>query len=103
MAINRVYETGKIMGEIKKKMHEDGYTIVNFRISVPYGFGANKRMDFFECNAYRQTADYIASNAKDGTMVTIEGHLRQRRWLEGEVQRSTVVIDVDDVVLGKIE
>jgi single-strand DNA-binding protein len=99
MSINKYFATGKIVSDVVLRKTNGDIPVVNFRIVVLEGFGNKKKANYFDCCAWKETAEYIANNAPKGALISIEGHLNQRVWQVDGKNRSQVEIEIDDVVI----
>lgn len=59
-------------------------------------------VDFIDCTAWRQTAEFVSKNFSKGSMVVVKGRLQIRRWTSNEGQnRSAPEIMVDNVYFAE--
>lgn len=63
--------------------------------------GGEKKTDFIDCFAFRNTANFICNNFWKGSAATVEGRLQIREWENREgVSQRTAEIRVDNIYFG---
>lgn len=80
--LNRVTMQGRLTADPVLKSAND-ITLCHFGIACdrdrPDASG-NRQTDFFECTAWRQTAEHVAKYYHKGDMILICGRLQSRSW-----------------------
>lgn len=63
----------------------------NFTIAVDRDYKKNgeKITDFFECSAWRQTADFVGRYCGKGREVTVRGSMESRKWTDKDGNKRT--------------
>tara|TARA_R100000664_G_C2683856_1_gene90714 strand:+ start:176 stop:562 length:387 start_codon:yes stop_codon:yes gene_type:complete len=91
-ANNNVILMGRLTADPEVKETKDGTKVASFSIAVQ----RNKEVtDFFDCSAWRHTAEFIGEWFGKGKMILVVGELRQDRWQTGEgANRSKVKVEV---------
>ena len=99
--INYVALMGRICKEVELKQTQSGIPYCKFSIAVDQKF-KNKETnkydcDFIEVQAWRGTAEFIARYmASKGTMIAIEGSLRQNNYTDSNgTKHYSYVVQVD--------
>lgn len=80
---NRVILMGRIVNDIELKTTPQGLTVCSFRLAVdrPYQkTGEEKKTDFFNVVAWRQTAEFVKNYFGKGRTILIEGELQTRQY-----------------------
>ena len=91
-ANNNVILMGRITADPELKQTQAGINVVNFSVAVQRGKDAT---DFFDCVAWRGTADFIDQWFHKGKMILLAGELRQEKWQTAEgANRSKVSVEV---------
>jgi single-strand DNA-binding protein len=72
-----------------KKVGND--SCANFTVAVERDYRKNgeKITDFFECTAWRQTADFVGRYCGKGREVTVRGSMESRKWTDKEGNKRT--------------
>ena len=98
--INFIVVSGRLTAEPVLKYTQSGTAVANVSIAVTDGYGDNEKTFFFDLEAWKHNAEYLANYAKKGMPVTVAGKLTQQSW-QGEdgKNRHKNVIRVNDVVL----
>jgi single-strand DNA-binding protein len=101
--MNRVILSGHLTRDPETKFGTSGIQISNFAIAC----NRNKEQaDFFDCTAFKNTAEFIEKYFQKGSPILVEGRLQQDRWKtpDGE-NRSRVKVIVNSVFFmgGKSE
>ncbi len=100
--LNHIVIMGRLTRDPELRRTGSGLAVTSFSVAVDRDFGRNengeKKTDFFDCVAWRNTAEYAAKYLTKGRMVVVSGRLEFRDWndREGNKRRNAEVI-VDNV------
>jgi len=80
--LNQISIMGRIGKEIEVKTTQSGVSVCNFTVAVDrdYKNGDEKITDWFDCVAWRGTADFLQKYAGKGRMVVVHGSMQSRKW-----------------------
>ena len=99
MDYNKVIINGRITKDPEARATSNGTSIVRFTLAAEDYSG---KADFFDCKAWRETAEFICRYFKKGDGMLIEGHLEkstyEARTKSGEAYEKTTVEIVADRV-----
>lgn len=98
MSINHVSLTGRLTRDPEPRNTAGNVLMVTFNIAVDDGFGEKRKSYFFNCVAWRTTAEYIVRNAHKGDLVAISGKLQERTWEKDGQKKFRTEIAIDDIV-----
>jgi len=90
---NKVIVMGRITKDIELKTTPQGVTVTSFTVAVdrPYtAKGQEKQTDFFNCVAWRSTAEFIAHYFGKGRMIHFDGELQNRSYTDKNGDKKTV-------------
>ena len=99
LTYNKVFLAGRLTREPELKQTNSGLTVctVNLAVDRKMKQDGNKITDFFNCTAWRQQAEFLASHFHKGSAIFIEGNLQTRSWeKDGEKRYSTDIV-IDDI------
>ena len=94
---NKVILMGRITKDLEIKTTPAGVNVLSFSIAVDRSYqakGEERKTDFINCIAWRQTADFISRFFSKGSMILIEGELQNRSFKDknGNDRQVTEVI-----------
>lgn len=95
MAINKVILTGRLTAEPELRQTPNGVFVCPF--SIAQNKGKDTPPDFFDCVAWRQTAEFINNYFHKGDGVEIVGYLGSRTYEKNGVKRKVVEVVCDSV------
>lgn len=105
--INSVIICGNLCKDPEIKVTESGKKWATFSIAVNNGKRNGQELppDYFNCQVWEKTAEFVESYAKKGMKATINGHLKTRVYENQYGKQYSVYILVQDVELmsGKRE
>ena len=81
--INRVILVGRLTRDVEVRKTTSGLSVATFTVACNRRQSANsqdRQADFISCVAWRQTADFLASYAKKGNLVGVEGRIQTRNY-----------------------
>ena len=95
--LNKVILMGRFTRDPELRSTPQGVSTCAFSIAVDRNFvrqGEERKADFINCVAWRQTAEFISKYFKKGNMVAIEGSIQTRSWddQDGKKRYATEVI-----------
>lgn len=98
---NSINITGRLVRDIELRQTHSGIIVGSFAVACRRnwkGSDGEYGTDFFQCTAWRHSAEYIAKYAKQGDLLIITGRLQQEHWCNDQGdKRSRVVVVVEDV------
>lgn len=103
--MNKTILTGRLTADPELKMTPNGISVVSFTIAVdrPVAKGEEKQADFFDCVAWRQTAEFLSKWFCKGKPIAIDGHLQTRTYTNKDnrkIKVTEIVADNVEFVLG---
>lgn len=97
--LNKVFENGRLTRDPELRGTTNGTSVVRFSIAVTRYDG---KTDFFDCKAWRGTAEFLCRNFRKGDGILIEGHLEKSTYTahtkSGEAYEKTDVEIVAETV-----
>lgn len=81
--MNKIILVGRLTRDPELRSMGNGSNVANFSIAVNRNFKnkeGNYDADFFNCVAYRGTADFISKFFKKGNLICIEGRVQNRSY-----------------------
>ena len=79
--------------------------VTSFTVAVDRDFknkDGNKDTDFFNCVAWKNTAEFVSKYFHKGSMAVVSGRLQTRSWTDKDGnKRSTTEIVADNVYFGE--
>lgn len=105
MALNRVILFGRIVRDPEYRQTTSGTAVCRFTVACDRQF-ANKQTgereaDFIECQAWRNTADFVSRYFQKGSAITVEGSLRNNNYEDKNgVKHYSYVVMADNVGFG---
>jgi single-strand DNA-binding protein len=104
--LNKVILAGRLTSDVELKQTPSGVSVCSFTLAINRKFSANRQQqtDFIQCQAWRQTAEFIARYFKKGSALCISGSIQTRSWTDNNNQKryaTEVVADEAMFVDGK--
>ena len=90
--MNKVIMMGRMVADAELKTTPSGVSACNFRIAVDRNFqkkGEERKSDFFNCAAWRGTAEFISKWFPKGRLILIEGELQTRQYTDKNGNQAT--------------
>lgn len=82
---NKVIMMGRIVNDLELKTTPQGISVCSFRIAVDRRYaaqGEERKSDFFNVVAWRQSAEFLARYFGKGRMILVEGELTTRQYTD---------------------
>lgn len=105
MSLNHITIMGRMTRDPELRRTGTGVAVTSFTLAVDRDYnpkdGAEKEVDFIDCNAWRGTGEFVERNFHKGSMAVVSGRLQIRNWTdkEGNKRRSAEVV-ADSVYFG---
>ncbi|MBQ8836433.1 MAG: single-stranded DNA-binding protein [Clostridia bacterium] len=97
--INKVVLGGHLTADVELKQTPSGVSVCQFSIAVNRRFSRDgeRQTDFITCQAWRQTAEFIARYFRKGSALCVCGSIQTRSWTDsGGQKRYATEIVVDE-------
>lgn len=99
--INKVILGGRLTADVELKQTPSGVAVCSFSIAVNRKTAKDQaqKADYIECQAWRQTAEFITRYFRKGSSICIVGSIQKRSWKDknGENRYATEVV-VDEAL-----
>lgn len=92
--LNVVALMGRLVYDPELKTTQNGTNVCSFRIAVDRSFarqGEERKADFIDVTAWRQTAEFVSKYFQKGSMIAIEGSLQTRQYQDKNGNNRTKV------------
>lgn len=80
MGLNKIILMGRLTADPELKRTANDYSVTSFTLAVDVGYGENKKTDFIDCVAWRQTAEFVTRYFSKGKMIAVEGKIQTRTY-----------------------
>lgn len=95
--LNNVVLMGRLTFEPELKVTQSGVSVVRFGLAVDRRYqqqNAEKKTDFIDCVAWRQTAEFIEKYFHKGNMIAVEGSIQTENYVDqnGTNRKSVTVV-----------
>ena len=102
MSLNRVVLVGRLVADPEMKYTPQGVPVTQMRIAVnrvTKNEQGEYESDFFNVTAWRRTAEFAANYLKKGRLISVDGRLKTRSWVDQATQqkRNAVEIEADNI------
>ena len=97
--LNLVVLQGRLVRDPELKKTNSGASVVSGTLAVDrdYQPGGEKKCDFVDFTAWRQTAEFISKWFKKGNLVMVKGELHSRKWQDRDGNnRTSWEVEVDE-------
>ena len=104
--LNHITIMGRLTRDPELRYTQSQTPVASFTLAVDRDFGSRdggeKQIDFIDCVAWRQTAEFVSKYFTKGSMAVVSGRLQIRDWTdrEGGKRRSAEVV-VDNMYFGE--
>lgn len=90
--MNIVILSGRLTRDPEKRQTASGSTVMSFSLAVERG-DKSRTTDFFRCEAWGHTADFIAKYFQKGSPIEIQGALRtDKHEKDGQTRELTKIV-----------
>lgn len=86
---NKVILGGRLTSDVELKQTPSGVSVASFSIAINRK-GTDKKTDFIDIVAWRQTAEFVARYFRKGSSICIVGNLQKREWTDKNGQKRYV-------------
>ena len=78
--LNKVILAGRLTADVELKQTPSGVSVCSFTLAINRKYQGNGTLhtDFIQCQAWRQTAEFIARYFKKGSAICISGSIQVR-------------------------
>ena len=103
--LNHITIMGRLVRDPELRRTGSGVAVATFRVAVDRDYvsrdGGERKADFIDCVAWRQTGEFISKYFSKGRMIIVDGRLEMRDWTDkdGGKRRSAEVV-ADNVYFG---
>ena len=102
--LNHITIMGRLTRDVELRRTGSGTAVASFTVAVDRDYSgkdSEKKTDFIDCVAWRQTGEFISKYFTKGRMIVVDGRLEMRDWTdkEGNKRRSAEVI-VENAYFG---
>lgn len=97
--MNKVFLIGNLTADPLPKQTTTGKTLVNFSVACNDNIQGKEHTNFFNCVAWNQQANYLATYVKKGDTVAVDGRLNKRSYVNKEGKN----INVTEIIVDSIK
>ncbi len=101
--LNVVVLIGRLVADPELRYTPNGVPVTSLRVAVDRRFRAGdsgeKQTDFFDVTVWNKSAEFAANYLTKGSLISIEGRLQQRTWVQQDGQKRSKV----DVIANSIQ
>ena len=99
--MNKIIMTGRATANIELKKTTTDVSVATFGIAVKRNFKTNGayESDFFNCVAYRGTAETLSKYVNKGDLIGIEGRLQTRNYTDNNGRK----VYVTEIIVDNVE
>ena len=91
--LNHIVSMGRLVRDPELRRTGSGVAVASFRVAVDRDFapkdGGERKADFIDCVAWRQTGEFISKYFAKGRMIVVEGRLEMRDWTDKDGNKRT--------------
>ena len=103
--LNHITIMGRLTRDPELRRTGSGIAVASFRVAVDRDFapkdGGERKADFIDCVAWRQTGEFISKYFTKGRMIVVDGRLEMRDWTDKEGnKRTSAEIVVENAYFG---
>ena len=103
--LNHITLMGRLVRDPELRRTGNGIAVASFRVAVDRDFapkdGGERKADFIDCVAWRQTGEFISKYFTKGRMIVVDGRLEMRDWTDKEGnKRTSAEVIVDNAYFG---
>ena len=103
--LNHITLMGRLVRDPELRRTGSGVAVASFRIAVDRDYspkdGGERKADFIDCVAWRQTGEFISKYFTKGRMIVVDGRLEMRDWTDTEGnKRTSAEVIVDNAYFG---
>ena len=82
--LNQITIMGRLTRDPELKITDSGISVCKWTLAVDrdYRNGDEKQADFFDCVAFRGTADFVHKYFDKGRMMVVSGQRYSRKWTD---------------------
>jgi single-strand DNA-binding protein len=96
--LNKVILGGRLTSDVELKQTQSGISVCSFSIAVNRRFQreGEQNTDFINCQAWRNTAEFISKYFSKGSSICVVGSIQTRSWTDNSGQKryaTEVVVD----------
>ena len=103
--LNHIVIMGRLVRDPELRRTGSGVAVASFRVAVDRDFapkdGGERKADFIDCVAWRQTGEFISKYFTKGRMIVVDGRLEMRDWTDKDGnKRTSAEVVVDNAYFG---
>ena len=103
--LNHITLMGRLVRDPELRRTGSGVAVASFRIAVDRDYspkdGGERKADFIDCVAWRQTGEFISKYFTKGRMIVVDGRLEMRDWTDKEGnKRTSAEVIVENAYFG---
>lgn len=102
--LNKIILMGRLVRDPELRQTGNGASVASFTLAVDRdrkSENGEKKADFIECAAWRQTGEFVAKYFTKGRTAIVEGRLQIREWTDKEGnKRRNAEIQAENVYFG---
>ena len=91
--LNHITIMGRLVRDPELRRTGSGVAVASFTVAVDRDFGGRdggeRKTDFINCVAWRQTGEFISKYFTKGRMIVVDGRLEMRDWTDREGNKRT--------------
>ena len=91
--LNHIVLMGRLVRDPELRRTGSGIAVASFRVAVDRDFapkdGGERKADFIDCVAWRQTGEFISKYFAKGRMIVVDGRLEMRAWTDKDGNKRT--------------
>ena len=91
--LNHIVIMGRLVRDPELRRTGSGVAVASFRVAVDRDFapkdGSERKADFIDCVAWRQTGEFISKYFAKGRMIVVDGRLEMRDWTDKDGNKRT--------------
>ena len=103
--LNHIVIMGRLVRDPELRRTGTGVAVASFRVAVDRDYvskdGGERKADFIDCVAWRQTGEFISKYFTKGRMIVVDGRLEMRDWTDKDGnKRTSAEINVANAYFG---
>ena len=103
--LNHITVMGRLVRDPELRRTGSGVAVASFCVAVDRDFapkdGGERKTDFINCVAWRQTGEFVSKYFAKGRMIVVDGRLEMRDWTDKDGNKRTAAeIIADNVYFG---